>query len=56
MGYTGSLDGKDKGTDDKTLASETSPESDEKSLTLPVSMRGEREGGVSTFKTCAALV
>ncbi|KAF9300130.1 hypothetical protein BGZ74_008253, partial [Mortierella antarctica] len=56
VGYTGSLDGKDRGTDDKTLASETSPESDERSLTLPVSMRGVREGGVSTFKTCAALV
>ncbi|KAG0039299.1 hypothetical protein BGZ82_008903 [Podila clonocystis] len=56
VGSTGSLDGKVKGADDKMLALETGSDSDEGSLSVPASMQGAREGGVSTFKTCAALV
>lgn len=54
VGSTGSLDEKVKGLDGKKGES---LESDEGLLTLSQgSMRDDREGGVSTFATCAALV
>ncbi|KAF9383258.1 hypothetical protein CPC16_008999 [Podila verticillata] len=54
MVSTASLGEKAKGSDGKMGKG---LESDEGSLTIPQrSMRGDREGGVSSFKTCAALV